>query len=203
MGPHVDHKQRIDLILQNAQELFSELGYQQVTLKLLAKRCHLSRTVLYRYYKSKRNVFEAVLFHIADFIGKEFMQYVHEHPHLLASEKLRAILFHLTQYMEENTAFLDAVVEYLIDQQRLGESVTQRVMRHTVLLRLALVRLIREGVLQGEFQAVHCTQIAGVFYDMLLGAAMQMAVTETHYPDEFRERLDMAIYALKKCPTLP
>ena len=79
MGPHVDHKQRIDLILQNAQELFSELGYQQVTLKLLAKRCHLSRTVLYRYYKSKRNVFEAVLFHIADFIGKEFMQYVQEH----------------------------------------------------------------------------------------------------------------------------
>ena len=198
MRRKVDHIQRTELILQNAQELFGELGYPQVTLMLLAERCQLSRTVLYRYYESKRKVFEAVLYRISTHLGMEFLQYAQQNPQTPPSQKMRFILVRLVEYMEKNIPFLDAVVEYLIDLQRKGESVTRRVMRHTVLLRLTLFRLIREAVDTGEFNALPISQIAGVFYEQVMGAAMQMAVTETHDPDNFRTRLDLTPKALKK-----
>ncbi len=198
MRRKVDHTQRTELILQTAQELFGELGYPQVTLKLLAKRCQLSRTVLYRYYESKRKVFEAVLYHISTHLGLEFLQYARQNPQTSPSQRLRFILVRLVEYMEKNIPFLDAVVEYLIELQRKGESVTRRVMRHTVLLRLTLVRLIREAVETGEFNTIPAPEIAGVFYEQIMGAAMQMAVTETHDPKSFRNRLDLTLIALKK-----
>ncbi len=201
MRRRVDHAQRVELILKNAQKLFGELGYPRVTLKLLSKRCNLSRTVIYRYYSSKRKVFEAVVYRASTTLGVQFLRFVQENPTKTACEKLRFILYSITEYMEQNAPLLDAVVEYLIDLQRKGESVSRRVSKHTALLRLSLFRLIREGMNRGEFQEFAPGQIAGVFYEQLMGAALQIAVTNTHDPQEFRNLLDLTLYAMKHTPT--
>ncbi len=200
MRRRVDHAQRVELILKNAQKLFGELGYPRVTLKLLSKRCNLSRTVIYRYYNSKRKVFEAVAYRASTTLGLQFLRFVQENPTKEASEKLRFILYSITEYMEQNAPLLDAIVEYLIELQRRGENVTRRVSRHTALLRLSLFRIIREGMDRGEFQEFSPLQIAGVFYEQLMGAALQIAVTNTHDPQDFRNLLDLTIYAIKHTP---
>lgn len=197
MKRHVDHNKRHLTIVQEALALFSELGYPQFTAKLLAERCGISRTVLYRYFSTKRDVFDAVLDYIIENFRVEFRQYVQENPNRLASEKIRMILTRLMEFIEENVAFIKALVDFLIDRREAGENVRRRVMRYTVYLRLTLVRLIREGTERGEFKVIHATQVAEMFFDELIGAAMQLSVTDTHSPEGFRARLALGLSVLK------
>ncbi|GEM_PF-5256715 len=178
-------------------KLFSELGYPQFTTRLLADRCGISRTVIYRYYSTKREVFDAVLDYITENFRQEFQQFVQENPDRPASEKIQMIMLRLIDFIEQNVAFLNALVDFLIDRRRDGENVRRRVMRYTVYLRLTLARLIREGTERGEFKAIHYTQVAEMFFDELIGAAMQLSVTNTHSPEGFRARLALGLSVLR------
>ncbi|MEM2265151.1 MAG: helix-turn-helix domain-containing protein [Nitrososphaerota archaeon] len=50
-----------DKLLQAALELFSEKGYLGATTKEIAKRAGVSELTLFRHFKSKENLFTAVL----------------------------------------------------------------------------------------------------------------------------------------------
>ena len=48
-------------IIDAATELFSQAGYEKVTVRQIAEACHVTEPALYRYFKSKDNIFEAVI----------------------------------------------------------------------------------------------------------------------------------------------
>ena len=48
-------------IVETATMLFSELGFERVTIRLLAARCGVTEAALYRYFESKDELFDAVL----------------------------------------------------------------------------------------------------------------------------------------------
>ena len=49
-----------DLILAEALELFSAKGYDSVTVAMIAENCSIKAPSLYKHYKSKREIFDAV-----------------------------------------------------------------------------------------------------------------------------------------------
>ena len=49
--------QRITTILDAAGELFSELPYEKITMQLIAKRANFTRSNLYRYFKTREEIF--------------------------------------------------------------------------------------------------------------------------------------------------
>lgn len=197
MRPRIDQNQRNALILERSRALFSKLGYPEVSLMLIAKRCGLSRTALYRYCKSKRDIFDKVVIDLAQQLGVEFKTFIATHPDLTASDKIRMVMHRVVEVMGENIGLLNAITEYLIDQQRRGESVTHRVRRHTVTLRYALIRLIREGVANGEFQEAPCKLVGDMLFAQLEAAALQIAVTETMNMETLKKSIDMFLICLK------
>ena len=196
MKKRVDSAQRNALILERARVLFSDLGYPEVTLKLIARRCGVNRTAIYRYYKSKREIFDNVIVDIASKLGAEFRSYVVEHPELKASEKIRLVMRRVLEIMEQNIGLLDAITEYLIDQRRQGESVTRRVHRHTVGLRHTLVQLVREGMDSGEFRQMNCTLVGDILFSQIEAVALQMAVTQTANIETIKSSIDVTLACL-------
>lgn len=49
-----------DLILAEALKLFSAKGYDSVTVAMIAENCSIKAPSLYKHYKSKREIFDAV-----------------------------------------------------------------------------------------------------------------------------------------------
>lgn len=197
MTNRINQEQRNALILDRARRLFSELGYPEVSLKLVASRCGLSRTVIYRHYKSKRELFDSVISNIAADLGHKFLNEVARHPELSCSEKLRMVMLDVLGVMTDNIGLLDAITEYLIDQRRQGESVGRRVRRHTLALRRTLTDLVREGMGKGEFQPVQCNLVGDILFGQLESAALQLAVTQTANIETIRSTIDMSLYCLR------
>ncbi len=58
-------------IVDEATRLFSTEGYEGLTMKSLARACGVSEPALYRHFKSKEEIYEAVLESIADRLDNE------------------------------------------------------------------------------------------------------------------------------------
>ena len=58
MKSTIDRKTQI---LTEATRLFSEYGYDKVTIKTLAEACGITEPALYRHYKSKDDIYDTVL----------------------------------------------------------------------------------------------------------------------------------------------
>ena len=56
-------------ILDEATRLFSESGYDKVTIKQLAEACSITEPALYRHYSSKEAIYESVLDAIESRLG--------------------------------------------------------------------------------------------------------------------------------------
>ncbi|MFA6817246.1 MAG: TetR/AcrR family transcriptional regulator [Lentisphaeria bacterium] len=194
----VDHESRKHEIALKALKLFSERGYQVVTYRHIAERCGLSRTLLYKYFKNKREIFDSAIMLIVYDIAVKFRKTVENNPGLSASEKLDLVLGDAARRVVEHPQLLQVIAEYLIRQRRQGEDVARKVKRHTVALRRTIKQLIREGVASGEFlRAVNCNQLSDLLYSILEAAGLRISITDSADLDEIRASYRLVIAAMR------
>ena len=88
-------------IVAEATGLFSRDGYDRVTIKALAAACGITEPALYRHFKSKRDIYNAVL----DAVTAR-LDYMDEFNELAASEDLDEILrrlaCHILSFFNQN-----------------------------------------------------------------------------------------------------
>lgn len=63
---------RREQILQAAREVFAERGYHQASISEMVKRCGVAQGTFYLYFRSKREVFEALLDQFTDSVFRTF-----------------------------------------------------------------------------------------------------------------------------------
>ena len=56
------------LILKVAKEEFIKRGYQNTSLRIIAKKCHISATAIYRHFTNKEAIFLEVIAPFMEFI---------------------------------------------------------------------------------------------------------------------------------------
>ena len=66
MPKQVDHEQYRKELLEKSFDCFAERGYGTVTMRELAKNAGVSTGTLYHYFPSKKDIFEALVEHLAD-----------------------------------------------------------------------------------------------------------------------------------------
>ena len=89
MKATVDHRARKQVIIANAIQLFARQGYNDVTFQDLADSSGIARTILYRYFKNKRQVFDAAIFLALDRVVQKHAEIMR--AKLPASVRLRQI----------------------------------------------------------------------------------------------------------------
>ena len=50
-----------DRILMTAEKLFIRYGYAKTSLKLIAEKCYISKSNIYRYFSSKEEIYETLV----------------------------------------------------------------------------------------------------------------------------------------------
>ncbi|HEX2086724.1 MAG TPA: TetR/AcrR family transcriptional regulator [Solirubrobacteraceae bacterium] len=125
---NVDERRR--QLLERATELFATHGYDELSMAKLAREAGISKPLLYHYFPSKRDLFEAVLGQAAE----EHLRRIATDEALSPAEQLGAAVDAYLSWIEENRGAYEKLlrsagipeVRELIDRVR--EETAQRIL---------------------------------------------------------------------------
>ena len=175
MAKKVDHEQRKREIAEKAVRLFSQVGYDNVSLIMIAAAAGISRTVLYRYFCSKREVMDAAIVMVTEGIEKRCTKIMASRAKNM--EKLEGICHTVVDVMFKNKEFLVAVFDFVVGMARTGAEMGPNIARFTVGTRTALKRLIELAIEKGELPEILVVdRISDAIYAQFESCAMRIVI---------------------------
>ncbi len=130
-------------------KLFSQVGYDNVTLIMIASSAGVARTVLYRYFRSKREVLDAAILAATRQIMKDCKAEIAKRGK--AADRLAMVCFHVADVLFEKKEFMSAIFDFVLSMVRAGEDMSSRITRFTGGIKAVFAKLVTEGVMKGEF----------------------------------------------------
>lgn len=152
MAVQVEHEKRKHEILTKALELFIEEGYEDVTFQKIADRCGITRTTLYIYFKNKREIFLWSIKQFTQALEQEILTIL-KNPQYTSIECLECIFDMIITRAEENYQFFKVLLTYLIQLQKSGANVNERVARRTIRIQHILSTIVIRGQKNGEIKS--------------------------------------------------
>ena len=175
MAKKVDHEQRKREIAEKAVRLFSQVGYDNVSLIMIAAAAGISRTVLYRYFCSKREVMDAAIVMVTEGIEKRCTKIMAARAKNM--EKLEGICHTVVDVMFKNKEFLVAVFDFVVGMARTGAEMGPNIARFTIGTRTALKRLIELAIEKGELPEILVVdRISDAIYAQFESCAMRIVI---------------------------
>ena len=152
MARKVDHEQRKQEIARKALRLFSQVGYDNVSLIMIAAAAGISRTVLYRYFCSKREVMDAAILEVTGRIEQRTREVLK--GSCSTPEKLEKVCHAVVEEMFAHREFVIAVFDFVVGMVRSGADMNAGIREYTAGTRDAIKLLIAHGKRDGEFPAI-------------------------------------------------
>ena len=173
MSARIDHESRRLEIAYKAMKLFSQVGYDNVTLIMIASSAGVARTVLYRYFRSKREVLDAAILATTRQIMQECSREIAKRGKV--ADRLSRVCFHVAD------VFMSAIFDFVLSMVRSGEDMGARITRFTGGIKSVFVKLVTEGVMKGEFlPEVNPERTAEWLYAILESCVLRIVLgTET------------------------
>ena len=193
----VDHRARKQDILEKSIRLFAQEGYKDVTFQTLADHCGIARTVLYRYFKNKRQIFDSAILVAMARIVQKHGEIVHSH--LPAAVRLRQICTAVTATLFDNRDFLCVIIDFVMSQRREGRDMSRRIMRFTIGLKRIMHTLLTWGIHHGEFVSdVKPDVVTDILYAQFESAVLRLAVSGDAVQTDVLDRIDEILKRLEK-----
>lgn len=171
----VDHERRRREILKRSMRLFSEHGYDGVSYRRIAESCGLARTTIYKYFRTKREIFDAGILQVTREMGISYAR-VMAAPGLSAAERLRKLMVVVLDSTLEQRVLLHVILDYLLGRRRAGEDVSRRLRKHTVGIKRLLNRALLQGIQSGEFPGAERGASMHLLYALLEAAVLRLTV---------------------------
>ena len=197
MKPTVDHRARKRDIIANAISLFARQGYNDVTFQDLADSCGVARTILYRYFKNKRQVFDAAILMALQRVVQKHTEIMR--AKLPASVRLRQICTAVTATLFDNREFLAVIIDFVMAMKRGNHDMTRRIMTFTIGLKRVLHTLIVGGIHHGEFRAnANPDTYTDILYAQFESAVLRLTVSGDAAMTDVVNRIDEVIRDLER-----
>lgn len=200
MGIVIDHNARKRDIIAKAINLFAEQGYNGVTYQKIADNCSIARTTLYKYFHSKRDIFNAAIWEVANLMIDSYAEILPSKTGVV--DRLNRVVYAVLGLLFENRVLLTVILDYVLAAQRAGHNMRRTITRHTIGLRRILHRLVTEGVRTGELRNVNTTLATGLIYSQLEAAVLRLTVSQNADYEELSDMLGQTIANLKANPPL-
>ena len=195
MSRKVDHEQRKREIAAKAMRLFSQSGYDNVSLIMIAAASGVSRTAIYRYFCSKREVMIASIQQVTDEIRDRTVKVLATREP--AHEKLIALCHAVAEVMFEHREFVIAVFDFVVGMVRTGADVNKAISLYTSGTRSAIKALIAHGKRAGEFPEVLIEErTADALYAEFESCAMRIVLNTESNADAAKVRFSDVIHAI-------
>lgn len=171
----VNHQERRNLILQHAFALFAEEGFSGVTYQKIADRCGISRTLIYKYFKDKEEIFIYAVRWLTDDLA-EVVDKIVKREDLRAVDKLRRVLRLTVRLMSRQRVFLAVILDYLLIQKQAGSDVRMKVRRYTFGMKIVLKKLILETIHEKSFVALDAEKTSALLFGLLESCVLNETV---------------------------
>ncbi len=193
----VDHRARKQEIIAKSIRLFARLGYRDVSFRELSEECGVARTVLYRYFRDKRQIFNNAISLVLVRIVQKHTEIVHSK--LPASVRLRQICTVVTATLFDNRDFLCVIIDFVMSMSRDGHDMTRRIMRFTIGLKRIMHTLLTWGVRHGEFNPdVRPDIMTDILYAQFESAVLRLAVSGDAVQADVLDRIDEILKGIEK-----
>jgi len=194
MALAVEHDKRRKKILERALTVFMEDGFEDATFQKIADRSGITRTILYLYFKNKREIFtysiKQLLLTVEEKIDK-----ICSNSSLSFVEKITKVLLSIFKLFEQNRQLLSVVLDYLLHVTKGDFNPEERVRRRTVKLRHILSSMIIDGVKSGELKKTNIKATNNYLYGFVEAAFFQLTVLKRK---DLSELEVAAIFAVKQ-----
>lgn len=195
MASRVDQAARRREIAMKAMGLFAKVGFDNVSLQMVAGAAGVARTVLYRHFRNKREVMDEAIHEATRYIMVECLA-IRDGRGGPAS-KLEKVCHRTAEILFGNKAFLVAVYDFVVAEVRVGEDMTGRVRQFTTGIRELFVALLEEGRKGGAFRrSVDPVRTADILYSFLEVCTMRIILGTERTPAEAKRRFSAAIASI-------
>jgi len=196
MAAPVEHDKRQKKILEKALAVFMEEGFEDATYQKIADKCGITRTILYLYFKNKKEIF---IYSIKQFLMsiEEHLTSIRTNTSLSCQDKLTKVLFAIFKLFEQNLKLLLVLIDYLLHISKKDINPAIRVRRRVVKLQHILATIVIDGVKSGELKKVNIKKTRNYLYSFIESAIYQMAILKKENIDELKETVIFAVEQLK------
>ena len=172
----VNHRERRREIRAISLGLFARHGFGDVNFGMIAQACGISRTLLYTYFKDKRQIFNEAIDEATGIIGVRYREIAK--TRLPADAKLRQICIDVFALLFDNRDFLCVIVDFLCAVRRGGKIPVDNIMRHTVGLKRILHSFVVEAIHRGEYApTLNANRATSLLYSQFEAAILRIAIS--------------------------
>ncbi|RJS48054.1 MAG: hypothetical protein CIT03_10205 [Methanobacterium sp.] len=173
-------------LLDIAEQLFLEKGYQETRVKDIVKKADVSQGTFYYYFPSKEGILDEITDKYINIII-ESMEEISRKDNLNALEKLVRI-FQFSLSFRKDTR---SIMQYIHDEKnlRLHRKFEERIPVETV---EPLAHIFKQGVREGIFNTPYPEEAARAF-NGITAMVLQGIDSANHNSDEFKRKF-MAIF---------
>jgi len=190
----VEHDKRRKKILEKALAVFMDDGFENATFQKIADRCGITRTILYIYFKNKKEIFTYSLKQMLVNV-EENINEIRADKSLSSVEKLTKVLLDIFKLLEHNRQLLSVVLDYLLHLSKNDVDPEARVRRRTGKLRHILASMVIEGVKSGELKKINIKTADNYLYSFIEAATYQLVGLKRKNLGELKETV---VYAIKQ-----
>jgi len=192
MAITVEHDKRRKKILEKALIVFMDDGFENATFQKIADHCGITRTILYLYFKNKREIFTYSIKQLLLSV-EENINIIRADKSLNSVEKITQVLLDIFKLFEQNRQLISVILDYLLYIYKGEAKPEARVRRRTVKLRHILASMVIEGVRDGELKKVKVKTADDYLYSFIESAIFQLAVLKRQNLSELRETVIFAV----------
>jgi AcrR family transcriptional regulator len=195
MAVVVEHDKRRKKILEKALAVFMDDGFENTTFQKIADKCGITRTILYLYFKNKKEIFR---FSIKQLLvsAEDSINAVCADKSLNSVEKITSVLFVIFKLLEQNRQLLAVILDYLLHITKSSTNPEIRVRRRTVKLRHILSSMVIEGIKSGELKKIDIKTADDYLYSFITSAIFQLVVLKQKNLDGLKETVNYAVKQL-------
>jgi AcrR family transcriptional regulator len=192
MAIAVEHEKRRKEILEKALMVFMEDGFADATFQRIADRCGITRTILYLYFKNKKEIFKYSIKQLLTSVEEDIKKIKSDNT-LNSIEKITGTLLGIMNLMEQNRQLLSVVLDYLMHLTKSNVDPETRLRRRTVRFRRNLANLVMDGVKTGELKKVNIKTADDYLYSFIESAIFQLTVLKRKNIDELKDTIAFAV----------
>ena len=190
----VEHEKRRKEILERALGVFLDDGFEDATFQRIADRCGITRTILYIYFKNKREIFNYSIKQLM-LKAEEDIQKIRADKSMNSVEKITRVLLDILKLLEQNRRLLLVILDYLMHLSKNDGNPEIRVRRRTLRLRHILASMVIDGIKAGELKKVNVKTANDFLYSIIEAAIFHLVVLKRKSLGELR---DMVIFSVKQ-----
>lgn len=143
--------ERQKLVARKTLPLFVRLGYEKVSFQDIATATGVPRTAIYRYYKTKREIFDAAILEVILEVRRNLAR-IRVKREMKSGERLSSINEMVLKMLFRERDFVSVIFNFVVGKLASGEDMAARVMEFTVGLKHTFREIIEEGIEDGSFR---------------------------------------------------